>query len=246
MTPTSDTPDALTDDIPDPRTVTRLALARHGETVWHAENRYAGGHSDIDLTERGRRQAEALAVWSREYEPEVVVSSPVRRAIETATPSAAAVGVAVQVVDDLREVDFGVAEGHTLDELARADPDMVRRFRADPVAHPFPGSEPPDDAALRSARALRAIAGQFPGRRVLVVAHNTLLRLGLCTLLGVPVKNYRSTFPRLDNAKISEITISVDRHQTASLLSMNSRLCVPSPSSPPFPFAEETTKESSS
>ncbi|MGI5459192.1 histidine phosphatase family protein [Streptomyces sp. CA-249302] len=226
MTPTSGTPDTPTRGTPGDRAVTRLALARHGETVWHAENRYAGGHSDIDLTERGRQQAVALAAWSREYEPEVVVSSPVRRAVETATPSAAAVGVPLHVVDELREVDFGVAEGHTLDELARADPDMVRRFRADPVAHPFPGSESPADAALRSARALRAIAGQYPGRRVLVVAHNTLLRLGLCTLLGVPVKNYRSTFPRLDNAKVSEITISADRQQTASLLSMNSRLCV--------------------
>ncbi|WP_427924379.1 histidine phosphatase family protein [Streptomyces sp. cg40] len=243
MTPTGDTPDSSIRDTPDSfirdtpgeRTVTRLALARHGETVWHAENRYAGGHSDIDLTERGRLQAEVLAAWTREYEAEVVVSSPVRRAVETATPSAAAVGVALRVVDELREVDFGVAEGHTLDELAAADPDMVRRFRTDPVAHPFPGSESPADAALRSARALRTIAEQFPGRRVLVVAHNTLLRLGLCALLGVPVKNYRSTFPRLDNAKISEIAISADRHQPVSLLSMNSRLCVSDGPSQPVP-----------
>jgi probable phosphoglycerate mutase len=217
----------------DDQVVTRLILARHGETVWHAENRYAGRHSDIDLTERGRDQAEALAAWSRKYKPDAVVSSPVRRAVETATPSAAAIGVPIQLVDELREVDFGIAEGRTLDELAGVHPDMVRRFRTDPAAHPFPGSESPGDAALRSARALRAIATQFRGRRVLVVAHNTLLRLGLCALLGVPVRNYRITFPRLDNAKISEITIAGDRHQTASLLSMNARLCFPSGPSQP-------------
>ena len=230
---------------------TRLALARHGETVWHAENRYAGGGSDIDLTDRGRQQAAALAAWCRDYAPDAVFCSPVRRAVETATPSADATGLPLRLVDDLREVDFGVAEGHTLDELAAADPDMVRRFRADPVAHPFPGSEPPDVAAHRSARALLSIAEQFTGRRVLVVAHNTLLRLGLCVLLGVPVTRYRSVFPRLDNAAISELSILSDQrqpHPAASLLSMNVQLDTPSepPSRPGSPPQHTVTKESSS
>lgn len=199
----------------------RMALARHGETVWHANNRYAGGSSDIDLTAGGRQQAQALAAWCRGYAPDAVISSPVRRAVETATPSALAAGVPLQVVDELREVSFGIAEGHTIDELLAVDPAMVARFRADPVAHPFPGAEPPEDAADRAAEALRRVAQQYNGKKVLVVAHNTLLRLALCRLLDLPVARYRNIFPRLDNAAISEIDMRVDQRHGTALLSLN-------------------------
>jgi probable phosphoglycerate mutase len=197
---------------------TTLLLARHGETVWHAENRYAGT-SDIDLTPNGLLQAERLAGWARARGVDTVVSSPVRRAVETAEPAALAVGGAPAIVDDLREVGFGIAEGHTLDEL---DPDIVARFRADPVAHPFPGAEPPPAAAQRCAEALRGIAAGHVGESVLVVAHNTLLRLGLCALLGLPIAHYRQVFPRLDNAAVTEIAVPMDgRGSPVSLLSLN-------------------------
>jgi probable phosphoglycerate mutase len=206
-----------------------LLLARHGQTVWHAENRYAGGDSDVDLTPVGIAQAHALAAFARTRRVDGVpitrvVASPVRRARETAAPAAAALGVPVETVDDLREVRFGVAEGRTLAEVAAEEPDgagMVERFRADPVAHPFPGAEPPADAAARCARALRAVAARAPGATVLVVAHNTLLRLGLCLLIGVPAARYRHVFPRLDNAAISEIRIPPDPARPAALLSLN-------------------------
>ena len=99
---------------------THLLLVRHGETVWHADNRYAGGGSDIDLTERGRRQAQDLARWAGTQHVDAVVVSPVRRALETARPAAVALGLPLTVVDDLREVDFGVAEGRTVMTLRPA------------------------------------------------------------------------------------------------------------------------------
>ena len=194
-----------------------LLLTRHAETVWHAENRYAGT-SDIDLTSNGVRQAERLAGWAHTRKIEAIVCSPVRRASETAAPSALAVGVEVEVEDDLREVGFGIAEGRTLDEL---DPDVVARFRADPVADPFPGAEPPADAAQRCAAALRRVAVRHGDDTVLVVAHNTLLRLGLCVLLGLPVARYRQVFPRLDNVAVTEIVLPDGGTGPVALLSLN-------------------------
>lgn len=198
-----------------------LLLTRHAQTVWHRENRYAGT-SDVDLTPDGVAQAADLAAWAGARGVDAVVSSPVRRARETAEPSARAVGVAVEIEDDLREVGFGVAEGRTLDEL---DPDVAAGFRADPVAHPFPGAEPPQEAAERCAAALRGIAAAHPDRTVLVVAHNTLLRLGLCALLGVPVARYRQVFPRLDNVAVTEVRLGdptrPDGDGPAGLLSLN-------------------------
>lgn len=206
---------------------TRLLLTRHAQTVWHAENRYAGRGSDIDLTEAGRAQVQELAAWAKRQRLDAVGCSPVRRAVETARPCAEAAELVLQVIDDLREVDFGAAEGHTLDELRRVDPDMVRRFADDPAQHPFPGAERPAAAAARCAAALRDAAGQHPGGRVLVVAHNTLLRLGLCALLGLPIGRYRQLFPRLDNAAVTEITIPRDGSGPASLLTLNAGLSVP-------------------
>jgi probable phosphoglycerate mutase len=199
---------------------TRLVLSRHGETVWHAENRYAG-RTEVDLTEVGRSQAATLASWAGRTRPDAVVSSPIGRAIETARPSARAAGRDLVVVDALTEVDFGVAEGATIAELRRTDPDMVDRFRRDPVAHPFPGAEKPEIAAGRGADALRRLATEYGGNTVLVVAHNTLLRLALCRLLDIPIPRYRTVFPRLDNATLTEVSVSADGTGPVSLISLN-------------------------
>lgn len=199
---------------------THLFLVRHGETVWHADNRYAGGGSDIDLTESGRDQARALARWAGTQRFDALVVSPVRRAQETAAPSARELDLTPVVVDGLREVNFGIAEGRTINELRDLDSDMVHRFQSDPKRHPFPGAEAPEAAAARAASTLRELAATYAGGRVLVVAHNTLLRLALCHLLDLSVAEYRRIFPRLRNAAITEITVPPGG-LPASLLSLN-------------------------
>ncbi len=199
----------------------RLLLTRHGQTTWHADNRYAGADSDIDLSDQGRLQAQQLADWVRVHRPDVVVSSPVRRARETAGASAAVLGLQLVVVPDLREVSFGAADGRTLAELAQHDAEMVRRFRSDPVRWPFPGAEPPREAADRAAAALRRLAREHADCTVLVVAHNTVLRLALCALLDLPIARYRQLFTRLDNAAITEVSAPLDPDRPASLLTLN-------------------------
>jgi 2,3-bisphosphoglycerate-dependent phosphoglycerate mutase len=200
-------------------TATRLVLTRHGQSVWHEENRYAGT-SDIGLTDVGLAQADRLAAWARAHRPVAVVSSPLGRALATAGPSARALDLTPVVVDDLREVDFGLAEGRTLSELRADDPDMVDRFRRDPVTHHFPGADPPAAAAKRAGEALRDVAAGHPGATVLVVAHNTILRLALCHLLGIDVRTYRQVFPLLDNGTLTELALG-PAPGPASLLSFN-------------------------
>lgn len=195
-----------------------LYLCRHGETVWHAENRYAG-ISDIELSEEGRRQADRLGSWAARHRPTAVVCSPLSRARETAAPSAAALRLPLEAIDDLAETGFGIVEGRTLDELRADDPDAVAAFLRDPARFPFHGSEPPLVAAQRGAAALRALAERYPDGRVLVVAHNTLLRLALCSLLGIDVGRYRAVFPRLDNTALTELRLAPGG--PAALLNLN-------------------------
>jgi probable phosphoglycerate mutase len=217
---------------------TELILVRHAQTIWHAENRYAGV-SDVPLDDTGRAQATALAEWARAHWPDVLVCSPVSRARATAAPVAAALGVEPEIVDDLREVDFGVAEGRTLAELRESHPQAAEAFVADPVRNPFPGSEPPDAAAERVLGALRAVADRHRGSTVLVIAHSTALRLALCAWLGIPVARYRDVFPRLDNAAVTRLRVSGDPARPPALLALN----VPTPAvtaDEPVPTAGRT------
>ena len=196
---------------------TTLLLARHGQTVWHAENRYAG-LSDVALTEQGHAQADALARWSTAHRIDAVWTSTMTRAATTAEPTCRALGLTPHRDPALRECDFGVVEGRTLAEFAAENPQRAKAFRTDPVAYPFPEAEDPRTAAARGSKALRRIAAAHQGERVLVVAHNTLLRLVLCSLLSIPLSEYRRVFPRLRNAAITELRVE---DGTAALLSLN-------------------------
>ncbi|ANW20204.1 histidine phosphatase family protein [Streptomyces clavuligerus] len=202
-----------------------LLLARHGQTVWHAENRYAG-ISDVALTPEGRAQAGRLAGWAvwQPHRPDAVWTSTVPRAIETAAPVCAALGLTPHREHDLRECDFGTVEGRTLAEFAAECPEAAAAFTRDPAAHPFPGAEDPRAAAARGAAALARIAAAHDGGRVLVVAHNTLFRLVLCALLGIPLGEYRRVFPALRNAAVTELRLAPGRGAApprAALLALN-------------------------
>jgi probable phosphoglycerate mutase len=175
--------------------------------------------SDIALTDTGRTQAQALGRWAAAHPVDAIWTSPVSRAVATAEPACHALRLTPHTEPDLRECDFGVVEGRTLAEFAAEDPKAAQAFRTNPVANPFPGAENPMAAAARGATALRRIAAAHPGERVLVVAHNTLLRLVLCTLLSIPAREYRRVFPRLRNAAISELRVNSDG--SAALLSLN-------------------------
>lgn len=198
----------------------RLLLARHGQTVWHAENRYCG-ISDVALTDEGERQAEALGEWAAERGAalgiQAVASSPLSRARRTAAPAARALGLAPTVHEGLREADFGWGEGRTLAEMSTESPEAVRAFRQDAERGAFPGSEAPPVVAERVCGALRELASAHEGTAVLVVAHNTAFRIALCSLLGIPLGRYRLVLPRLDNAAVTEIEVDGGRTALRSL-----------------------------
>ncbi|ATL25790.1 histidine phosphatase family protein [Streptomyces formicae] len=187
--------------------MTDFILVRHGETVWHDGNRYAG-RTDVELTSRGLRQAAALGAWAAGERVDAVVSSPLSRARLTAAPAADALGLRPRVDERLIEVDFGRGEGLTRDEMRERFPDELAAFLRDPVTHHLPGGEDPRAAAERAAESLADLASAFPEGRILVVAHSTLVRLLLCRELGIPLADYRRVFPALHNGALTELRLS--------------------------------------
>ncbi len=97
-----------------------LLLARHGETEWSAEGRHTG-HTDLPLTENGRRRARELAALLAGRSFALVLTSPLRRAVETC--ELAGLGDQAQLRDDLHEWDYGDYEGQTTPQIHERRPD---------------------------------------------------------------------------------------------------------------------------
>ena len=197
--------------------MSRLFLVRHGETIWHAENRYAGS-TDIALTAKGRQQADSVGRWAATAELTALWSSPMLRARDTIAPAVAATGLPLRLDERLRELCFGQGEGLTGKEMEARFPAQRAAFLRDPVAAFLPGGEDPVLAAQRGALALVEIAASSVNGRSLVVAHSTLFRLVLCHLMGLPLANYRDRFPHLANGAVSEVEWTT---RGLSLLSLN-------------------------
>lgn len=185
--------------------MTTLFLARHGETVWHAEHRYAG-RADVELTDKGLRESESLALWAADARLDAVYSSTLSRAILTAEPSARATGEIVETDPDLDEVGFGVGEGRTLDELRPEYSAEVDAFIARPAEAVLPGGERGLDGITRYLRAFDRIEAAFPDGRVLVACHGTALRLTLCNLLGIDPNRYRDLLPEVQNCAVTALS----------------------------------------
>lgn len=182
-----------------------LILARHGETLWHAENRYAGS-TDVGLTERGRAQSVTLGRWAAGQPLAAVYSSDLSRAVLTATPAADALALPLHLEPRLREVDFGRGEGLTTAEMREAFPRDVDEFQLRPGQSPLPGGESGIAAVDRAWPSLEEIAARHDGA-VLVVMHSTLMRLVLCRVLGMSLDHYRSAFPAVRNVALTTITL---------------------------------------
>jgi alpha-ribazole phosphatase len=164
--------------------MTRLILARHGETPWNAWRRLQG-LSDTPLSGAGRLQALALARRLAGEGVDEVYASDLRRAWETATTIAAPHHLPVRPDPRLREIAFGAWEGLTYNEIQQQDPQTLAAWQADPMDVAPPGGETLTDVVARVGAALEQIVTTHRGQIVLLVAHGGSLQVLLCLALGL-------------------------------------------------------------
>lgn len=184
--------------------MTTFFLARHGETVWHADHRYAG-NSDVPLTRHGLGQAAALGAWAVDARLDAIVASPLSRAQRSAAPSVETTGLPLRTDERLVEIDFGAAEGLTPDEIAERFPAEWAAFREAPASNPLPGGESGRAGIRRALPVLDDLHREFPDGRVLIVGHATLIRLLFCELAGMDPDGYRDLLPVLGNCHLTTI-----------------------------------------
>jgi ribonuclease H / adenosylcobalamin/alpha-ribazole phosphatase len=177
-------------------------LLRHGDTKLSPEHRFSG-LCDHPLSDDGIRQAQAAARCLAVGAPiDVVVSSPLQRAVATAAIVAGELGLTAVIDDDLRETDYGDWDGFTLEEIQQRWPEVAAAWRRDPEQAP-PGGESFAEAAHRVNRACDRLVRKHGGKTVLVVSHVTPIKILLCRALGVPLDTVYRLY--LGSACINEI-----------------------------------------
>lgn len=159
---------------------TRVLLLRHAETANPAI--FHGAESDVGLSERGVRQAEAAAAHLAGLCPDAVVSSGMRRALETAGPIARACGLTVQVEPGLHERRVGALSG-TATAADGPWTETVRRWAAGETGYTTPGAESFDDIRDRVCPIWERLTAAFAGKTLVVVAHGIVCRVLLLSVL---------------------------------------------------------------
>jgi broad specificity phosphatase PhoE len=169
----------------------RVWLVRHASTEWSGE-RWCG-LTDVSLSRAGVTEARSLASrLAAELPAEVaLVSSPARRARETAEPIARALGlradvdgaIAVDIDDELQEVDFGRAEGCTWADIERRLPNLAAALAAGTLEVDWPGGETAAAVRRRVGAAWQRLAGR--DRPVVAVCHGGVIRAVLGLALGL-------------------------------------------------------------
>lgn len=147
----------------------KLYAARHGETVWN-ERELVSGLTDVELTEKGLKQAEILAEKMRDKKIDVIIASPLQRARITAEKTARIFGLEVITDERLIEQNYGIYEG-----VSRFDEGFLRNKSY--FAYNFPGGESMMKTAQRVYNFLDEIKEKYSGKNVLVVCHNGVIRV---------------------------------------------------------------------
>ena len=164
--------------------MTRFVLIRHGQTEWNRVERFRG-RADLALDDTGIRQAEAAAERLSHWEIAAIYSSPLRRALMTAQSLASRLGLAVQPLDGVIDIDFGHWQGLSPQEAAAQDSHLYRQWLERPQEVRFPHGESLQDVQHRITAAIESLVKNHSEQTVVLVSHNVVCRVLLCVVLGL-------------------------------------------------------------
>ncbi len=162
-------------------------IVRHGETMWNAAGRIQG-HTDVELTERGKEQARATARRLAGVNFGVAYSSDMSRARDTALIILGERETPLHSVPELREYNKGVFEGLTPEEYRQRYPEHYHASLVNDLDFTPPGGETIRQCQARLSAFVRALKGKHSDEDVLLVGHGGSLRSGIVALLDLPLE----------------------------------------------------------
>lgn len=183
---------------------TRVLLLRHAESA--NPSIFHGAESDIGLSERGRRQAEAVAGVLAPYRPGLLVASGMLRARSTAEPIARACGLSIQIEPDLHERRVGVLAGTPTGLSEGLWPDTLNRWLAGETGFAPDGAESFDAIQKRVLPVWERVTVAASGRSLVIVAHGVVCKVLLLSVVpGYTIADWKRLGP-IYNVAITELT----------------------------------------
>ena len=188
--------------------ITRIVLVRHGYVEGIEPERFRG-RTDLELTGKGVEQAEAAGKRiASMWRPVIIYTSPLRRCIVTGAAVARATGVNAKTLESLTDISYGSWQWKTPDEVSARWPLLLEEWRTRPDLVRIPAGDSLQDVAVKAADALRYVREHHINQTVVLVSHDTVIRVLLLQLLQMPLSNYRRF--TVDPGSISEVTIAGD------------------------------------
>ena len=176
----------LTDRLRSSEVPTMIYLVRHGETILTPTRKFSGtGSLDPELTKEGLAQAALVATEIAKLDPEVLIASPLQRTRQTAAAIESTTGLTAILDEAWYELSFGTWDGKSIEEVKEQEPDAYQAW-LNSSSYQAGGGESYDQAAIRIDQALDRLVAQYPGKRVVVVTHNGVIKSAVNLAMGGP------------------------------------------------------------
>jgi alpha-ribazole phosphatase len=163
--------------------MTEIILARHGETEWNVQEVFRG-RIDVELNQRGIKQAELLAEHLSHLKLDAIYSSPLRRAVKTAEIIARRHRLSVEIAPGLIDCDFGQWQGLHLQEVEDRYKELYNEWANSPHRVKIPDGESLNDVRKRALTVVNKVVAKHEGTTVLV-SHRVVNKVLICALLGL-------------------------------------------------------------
>lgn len=184
--------------------MTKLLLVRHGESEANKNGIFAG-HFDVELTERGIKQAQKTAGYIKEnYKVDCVYASDLKRAYKTGSCIADALGVEIIKDPMLREINAGDWDGMKFVDLVRNFPNEYKIWMGDIGKASCPNGEDMKMLGERIMSALGKIAEENPAKTIVIATHATPIRIAQTLITDGNLDNMRD-ITWVSNASVTEL-----------------------------------------
>ena len=177
----------LTDRLRSAEIPTFIYFVRHGETVLTPQRKFSGtGALDPELMQDGLDQAELVAKECAKLGAEVLIASPLNRTRQTAEAIARTTGLEIIFDEAWYELSFGSWDGKAIEEVREEEPDNYQAWINSSSYAPPGGGESYDDASIRIEEALEKLVAEYPGKKIIVVTHNGIVKTAAKLAVGGP------------------------------------------------------------
>ena len=199
---------------------TFIYFVRHGETILTPERKFSGtGPLNPELMQDGLDQAELVAEEAVKLGAEILIASPLNRTRQTAEAISRTTGLEIIFDEAWFELSFGTWDGKSIEEVRTEEPDNYQAW-LNSTSYAPGGGESYDEASVRIEEALEKLVAQYPGKKIIVVTHNGVIKTAVRLATGAPAE---SVF-HIDASPCSITSVSIwPSDGLRALRSMNER-----------------------